>query len=323
MRGMSDDRWLGEYEALFGRCPRDVHGRVTYRAMRGEHGFDPGHPALCFHYPFDPLFADVSWPGDAPFAAWASHDVDWFWLPRIRLYEARRHLQNRSLLGAARMVLGRDRSRLERVADLDESLGIRSTFFLMANEYGLSSSVLEDLVRRGFEVGLHGSYRSYLDRSLLVDEKRCLSDLGVDVRGVRQHFLRFDYPGTWAAQSGIFDYDSTYGWIDQIGYRSSCCTPFVVPRLQSPRLLEIPLAVQDVTVFEIAPVDFASLKSLVNVVAARGGLFSYLWHNGSLAPGMASRPWDPWGTTYVDLTRYLKEKGAVFLTGADLAGMEW
>lgn len=310
--------WLDEREALFGQCPRDEHGRVTYRAMREKYGFVADHPVLRFQYPLDPQFADVDWPEGAPFAAWASHDVDWFWSPRIRLYEAKRHLGRRSLLGAASMMFGRDRSKLDRIADLDESLGIRSTFFLMVRRYGLSSSVLGDLVDRGFEVGLHGSYRSHLDHFLLVDEKRRLSRLGVDVKGVRQHYLRFECPGTWAAQSGVFGYDSTYGWIDQIGYRSACCVPFWTPY----RILEIPIAVQDVTVFEVQRLGFDVLRSLVNVVASRGGLFTYLWHNGSLS-GMASRPWDPWGATYVKLTEYLKEKGAVFLTGAELAGMRW
>lgn len=298
-----------EYELRYCRCHKDVHGRVTYEAAKQ---FAPD--------PMDPAPADVDWPGGAPFAAWASHDVDWFWSPRIRVYEAKRHLQSRRVVDAGRMLVGRNGSKLGKITDIDESLGVRSTFFVMADAYRLSSSVLGDMIGRGFEIGLHGSYESYLNQYILLTEKFRLANLGVKVKveGVRQHYLRFDYPGTWAVQSGVFGYDSTVGWIDQIGYRSGCCVPFQTPF----GILEIPVAVQDVTLYEVRSIGWPELKALVDAVAERGGLFSYLWHNGSLSD-MASRPWDPWGETYVKLTKYLKEKGAVFLTGSELAAMKW
>ena len=43
-----------------------------------------------------------------------------------------------------------------RVADLEERLGFRSSFNFVAERYPLDHGLLEDLVARGFEVGVHG-----------------------------------------------------------------------------------------------------------------------------------------------------------------------
>jgi len=42
------------------------------------------------------------------------------------------------------------------IADLDESLGFRSSFYFAPEGYKLDKGLLQDLVNRGFEVGIHG-----------------------------------------------------------------------------------------------------------------------------------------------------------------------
>ena len=46
--------------------------------------------------------------------------------------------------------------RVLQLADLEESLGFRSSFNFVAEDYAVPSSLREELERRGFEVGLHG-----------------------------------------------------------------------------------------------------------------------------------------------------------------------
>jgi hypothetical protein len=43
-----------------------------------------------------------------------------------------------------------------RLADLEESLGFRSSFNFVPERYEVSSSLRDDLWRRGFEIGVHG-----------------------------------------------------------------------------------------------------------------------------------------------------------------------
>lgn len=51
---------------------------------------------------------------------------------------------------------GIGQSFIQEVADLEESLGFRSSFNFVINDYPINSKVIEDLKGRGFEVGIHG-----------------------------------------------------------------------------------------------------------------------------------------------------------------------
>ena len=74
----------------------------------------------------------------------------------------------------------------------------------------------------------------------------------------------------------------------------------------------------DVTVFNVQRIGWSQIKLLVDKVAERRGLFTYLWHNDSLTNISATRPWLE---TYVKLTRYLLEKGAWFATAREI--VQW
>ena len=47
-----------------------------------------------------------------------------------------------------------------RLTDLEQGLGLRSSFNFMAKEYNVSSELKHDLVKNGFEVGVHGLYHN-------------------------------------------------------------------------------------------------------------------------------------------------------------------
>jgi len=75
----------------------------------------------------------------------------------------------------------------------------------------------------GFEVGLHGSIRSATDEEQLIKEKTLLQNvLGEEVIKIRQHWLRYEERRTPALHSRYFQFDSTLGWNDRMGFRSGC-----------------------------------------------------------------------------------------------------
>lgn len=287
--------------------PFDKHGRITYAAL--------SRAGMVLHDPMEPFVADpVKWPDGAPFAACASHDIDRFQSMKIRMYQAYRGARSGKVVSGIMSMFGGDRTTISNIIAIDESLGIPSTFYLMTNEYDLSDDYLSDIrsaADKGFEFGLHASYDAHLSVEELHDQRYKLEKfLGRSVVGVRHHYLRFEFPTTWVMQSVLFDYDSTYAFPDHIGYRGGNCIPFDTGR----GIWEVPLAVQDVTVFNIQKVGWPEIKILVDRVADAGGLFTYLWHNDSLTKHSTTRPWLP---MYIKLTEYLKAKGAWFTTGKE------
>jgi len=263
--------------------------------------------------PMNPQVAEwVRWPEDAPFAACATHDVDRFFTPKLRLYQSIQNLKALRPDKSLKCLVASDPSSIEKIVELDRGLGITSTFFLMCSGYRIDVSEILAARDIGFEFALHASYEAHLSRDRLADEKRTLSEkIGAEPRGVRHHYLRFREPDTWRAQSGLFLYDSTLAWQDHIGYRGGRAYPFRTEY----GIWEVPLAVMDGTVFNVQRVGWDQIKLLVDRVADRGGLFTYLWHNESLTKISATRPWLD---IYVKLTRYLLDKGAWFATAVEI-----
>lgn len=88
-------------------------------------------------------------------------------------------------------------------------------------ESALARTLLSAILGAGNEVGLHGSFETYLSADAFAHQRRRLAGLvGAEVPGVRQHFLRLR-PGRTQramAQSG-FGYDASIGFPDRNGFR--------------------------------------------------------------------------------------------------------
>lgn len=135
----------------------------------------------------------------------------------------------------------------ENIMELEEELGVRSTFFFL-NEKNLIKEKLpegsvdprrwkyymgyydvkepeivdmtKELDRKGWEIGLHGSYDSYKDLERLNYEKKEIEDIVKhEINGVRQHYLNLDNPKTWKYQQEVgFSYDSSLGSSEEFGF---------------------------------------------------------------------------------------------------------
>ncbi len=124
------------------------------------------------------------WPRGAPFALVLTHDVETD--------------RGQKFAGA--------------VADLEEAMGFRSSFNLVASRYPLDFGLIEDLVGRGFEVGVHGLYHDgrlfssrgeFSRRARLINER--LRELGAC--GFRSP-LTHRHP-EWMQELAI-EYDSSF-----------------------------------------------------------------------------------------------------------------
>ena len=194
----------------------------------------------------------VRWPQQATYAVVLSHDVDY--LPRgpadLAAQGARtlfRHLVRqrdpidavRATLGLARC-LGQDRDPYGCVPLIiahEKHLGVRSSFQVAVARrhpsdvnYDVGDDATRDYLRtivdEGFDLCLHGSYRSTESPDWYTGEVEMLAGRLQRPVGNRQHFLSFDYDTLFAAQerAGI-EYDMSMGFPDRPGPRSGFSFP--------------------------------------------------------------------------------------------------
>lgn len=217
----------------------------------------------------------------------------------------------------------------DRVMKLERTLGVKSTFFFLNETYPfrpwkLSSwrlalgyydlfeeelrLVIRDLDRGGWEIGLHGSYRSYQDTAMLKKEKADLEQIvGHPIQGIRQHYLNLEH-GTWARQAEAgFLYDASFGFRDDIGFKENRYQPF--SPLSHARFYVMPLAIMDCCVISKAQ-PFDEAKKVIDVAEEQGACLVLNWHqerfNEKEFPG--------WSDLYVRLVQECLARKARFTT---------
>jgi hypothetical protein len=189
------------------------------------------------------------------------------------------------------------------MTDLEKCLGIRSAFFFLKQEDRFDNSLykfhfkkIRSLVKRlkddCFEVGLHGTMRSAIEKNSLKKQKRELGKvLGTEPVGIRQHYLRFFCPQTFKLQQSVgLKYDTSLAFAEHDGYRNGYCYPFHPYDFENDRMMkiwEIPLVMMEVSVLQYRKADFQELRNAVMHYIAEaqkfGGIFSLLWHNCRLS----------------------------------------
>jgi len=149
---------------------------------------------------------------------------------------------------------------LVRWMELENDLGVRSTFYFMAlsahhllqegNRYVVSNPAIRHAIQQmhknNWEVGLHARYHAPFSKRELIDQKHRLEDiLESAVMGVRNHYLRVRFPETWLLEAECnFDYGSNMGWADTLGgFRSGTCWPY--QPVSGSKLWEIPFQMMD------------------------------------------------------------------------------
>lgn len=217
--------------------------------------------------------------------------------------------------------------------------GLRSTFFLVpfkntagdkvqgefparrAARYDIDDvrEQANNLVMHGCEIGLHGIDAWHNVDSGIKEKNRIMEVTGKKEVGVRIHWLCFDRHSPAILDQAGFDYDSTVGYNETVGYRAG--TTQVFRPLGATRLLELPLHIQDTALFY--PRRLASTNAqaqelcagVLNAAERFGGVVTVLWHERSLAPERL------WGEFYIQLLQDLRERRAWFGTAEQV--VQW
>ncbi|MCG7489664.1 hypothetical protein MHN79_09180 [Vibrio sp. Of14-4] len=209
------------------------------------------------------------------------------------------------------------------------NLGFKSTFFFITNPtckldnfYHIHDknivNAINLILNYDFEVGIHGSLKSYDNDKQFLFEK---SLLGKNVLGGRQHYLKYTCSRTSKIHGEHLCYDSTLGFPDMIGFRRGTCMPFKVFDLENNTTIDIfefPLLVMDQTLKGYmnlnTSVAYQMVFEILQKVEKYHGLFTFLWH-----PGNCSDEWDEWfNDVYIPILKSAKSMGFQSVTGADL-----
>ncbi|KAB1189958.1 hypothetical protein GJR96_17435 [Haloferax sp. MBLA0076] len=237
------------------------------------------------------------------FALLLTHDVDRPYKTYQSLFYATRERPAYHL----RTLLSRENPywQFEDIVELERELGVRSSFYFLdepsllrtgsltdlldpANwiehfgRYDITSDELVDLVQDldagGWEVGMHGSFRSCEDIDRLDTEKRELeSILGHEILGGRQHHLKLG-DSTWEFHREIgLTYDASPGSSTDVGFQHGY-QPF--------RPFDDEFVVFPLTLMEVALPDpgvsfdaaWAECERLLVEAEANDAVMTVLWH---------------------------------------------
>jgi peptidoglycan/xylan/chitin deacetylase (PgdA/CDA1 family) len=286
----------------YGRCGLDRHDRFPfYRSCNRDLSVPRASRMLIeggYH---------CEYPEAQPFAVCLTHDIDIVYRSFFsKGYQIAQALKDGDLSCAARTIPQLRSKKLpwwnfREIATLEESFGVGSSFYFLALEDGdlRYTYAIEDLERemcmlhdRGYEIGLHGGCEAYHDLEALKREKRHLERvLNRSVAGYRNHFLKFRVPDTWELlEKAGFQYDTTLGYADCVGFRNGMCHPFRPFNLNTNReleILEIPLVIMDMTLLSFMKLNmdqaWEHTEHLLNTVERHHGVITILWHNTNMA----------------------------------------
>jgi hypothetical protein len=351
---------LSSYQEHF-ISDRDIHGRFPYEASIQKQLNIAYLPVV--NYYFDILITAIDQfckQENLPFSRkrmfnefgfFLSHDVD-----RIALYSWRQMTHKTLQLFGLRPSTNTIASILKTIASgilhniapcaiedpwwnfkhiikQETSLGIRSTFYFLSRQGKMDSrftfknqrirKLISQLNDNGFETGLHGSYYSIDNRSVMVKQTAEMKNAtGINPKGIRQHYLRAEMPTTLRLQQQVgFEYDTSLGFASHAGYRNSYCYPFKPFDFEKGEMLdiwELPLMLMEVSVLDYQKEGFTGLETssmkMVEEAWKFGGFFSLLWHNCR----MSDHDYAGVGSFYESLLAKIMQHGAESVTGSGI-----
>ncbi len=171
-----------------------------------------------------------------------THDVDSVRRPLKHVLQRRSRFRAADLI---RHILGLDNlyNNILRIVEFEESLGVKSTFFIPVQLFSLEyvESDLRNIAKRGWEIELHYVFEPIQPESLFRMQKEYLEEiLDIKVRGVRVHNLQIS--------DKLLDLFNEEGLIYDSSLRCEQARKLTPFRIRE-KLIEIPIGVMDADLF--------------------------------------------------------------------------
>ena len=256
----------------------------------------------------------LPWPQGKKMAVALTHDVD-----MTRKYGLKNLLKN---LGQGHWNDFKDQYRqsvfkenvywnFDELLQFYQQKKIRSTFFFLARawenfqyRYQIRSDkfrrLFENILAEGHEIGLHSSRYTFSHPDRILREKIKLEKtISQPVYGVRQHYLRLQFPQAWRNFTAAgFNYDSSCGYNNAVGFRagtSGIFHTFDYHDVQINSLQEIPILLMDYpwsSSFGSEEESKIIFQRLYQDVEKYQGVLNILWHPSNLAEPAFREAWN-------------------------------
>jgi hypothetical protein len=175
------------------------------------------------------------------------------------------------------------------------------------------------LQEQGCEVGVHGIDAWHDAGKGRAELTRIADAIGKSRVGIRVHWLLSDSETASTLEQAGYDYDTTAGYNETIGYRNGTAQAF--RPFGANTLLELPLHIQDGALFyphnlDLPEADAArQCRLLIDHARSSGGVLTVLWHDRSHGPERF------WGDFYISLVATLRSSNAWFATASQ--AVDW
>lgn len=194
-------------------------------------------------------------------------------------------------------------------------LSSKAIYFVQVGPYGTYdkninpqsqafTDILNDRIKKGHEIGLHPSYQSNSDRSLILKEKEILEKMcGHEIKRSRQHFLRFSLPLTYRALSECrIEHEHSMGYSETTGFRAGSGFSFPWYDLEAEKTTTLrihPFSVMDVALKQFAKMNVSealiAIEKIKSVCKQEHIPFVFVFHNESLS---GHRGWENWDSVF-------------------------
>lgn len=320
----------------------DKYGRFLSKYSRYE---DLRYPQVS-EFLIENNLLSFNYPENKKFAVVLTHDID-------DLFISNQHVLrsfipypiNRDFLGFKSIILERLKdnkssyNNFKQILLLEKKYNAKSSFYFLAKDkdiFGVKYKIddIQDhihfIIDNECEIGLHTSYYAFDKLNEIISEKERLEKItGKKVKGVRNHFLRFNIPNTWEvlSKAGLI-YDTTLGYHDEIGFRNGMCHPYQPFNLDTNSpidITEIPLCISDVALFSYLNKStlesWQLIKNLIDTVEKLNGVLTILWHNWTFSypvtyAGLFGKEWTK---LYEKILQYCYEKNAWLTSCSDIS----
>lgn len=191
---------------------------------------------------------------------------------------------------------------LETFIEIEENYSFKSSYFFLSlpfflgregRRYSINSksvkTKLELLAKKKFEIGLHMSRKGYVNTKLGNREIRRLEQAAkkTNITGVRNHYLKGNFPHIWNSYEQLFDYDSSLGSSEYLIYRAGTSKPFNPYDYQTKKeleIVEVPLIVMDGALRGTSDQIYHKVKNHIDIAYENNSLISILWHTDRILP---------------------------------------
>lgn len=295
-----------------------------------------------------PVVSKSFWPDGKYFSVCLTHDVDeirktYQWITFPYKYARKHDIQGVSnqFISLFHKIKGKEPFwTFRKIIEIENKFNTKSSFFFLketgkvklfdcktwrhaGRRYDFKdpnvTEMIKELFAGGWDVGLHGSFYSYDNGNKIEKEKKELeSVLGNKVSGIRQHNLNLKIPDTWLYQEKAgFEYDTTLGFNDRLGFRWGTCfpfRPFYPDENKTLNILEIPLIIEDLPFFRNEDPWEGGLQ-IIKTVEKYGGVLTLLWHHSVYN----DHEFPEWGVAYEKIIDFCNKKDAWITSAKEIS----